>query len=132
MVIGLHRLGCCVLAASAVGACASSPAEQWEVHHVGRVESVRVVPTNRPTGHRYVGLYAFGAVGGAVAGALQSFPSRINRYSLRTRNGEVVEVEWPEELPLGSCIAVLGESTDIGGLSYPFPMARVVRSAECK
>jgi hypothetical protein len=118
--------------AIALTACASSPPAQWEVHHVGRVEAVRVVQTNRPTGHKYVGLYALGAVGGAVAGALQSFPSTITRYSLRTKNNEVVEVEWPEELQVGSCIAVLGESNDAGGLSYPFPMGRVVPSSECR
>lgn len=60
------------------------------------------------------------------------FPSQVHRYGVRTRNNELVEVEWPEVLPIGSCVAVLGARDDMGGLSYPFPMGRVTPSAECR
>ena len=114
-----------------LGACATSQS-QWEVHHVGRVEARRTVSTIPPPSGKYAGLYAFGAVGGIVAAALQSQPDKIERYSIRTKNNEVVEVQWPEALEIGQCVAVVGEVSDIGGLSYPFPTGRIVGSSDCK
>ena len=115
-----------------VSACTTTSQSDWETHHVGRVESVRTVSTIPPPQGRYAGLYAFGALGGVLAAALQDRPDKISRYSIRTGNGEVVEVEWPEQLGVGQCIAVVGERNDPGGLSYPFPMGRVISSSDCK
>ena len=126
--IRLFLIASCVF----VGACANTSQSNWESHHIGRVEAARVVSTNPPPAGRYAGFYAFGAVGGVVAAALQNHPARMARYSIRTKNNEVVEVEWPEQLEIGRCVAVLGERNDPGGLSYPFPMGRIVASSECK
>ena len=113
---------------AALYACAS-PQSRWEVHRVGQVETRRVVSV--PSSDEAAWLYAFGAAGGLLA-ANQRGPRKIYRYGIRTSNNEVVEIEWPEDLQTGICVAVLGEANDIGGLTYPFPMGKVITSTACK
>lgn len=125
----LRRLlvvGCVV-----VSACTTTSQSEWKSHHIGRVESVRVVSTIPSSSGRYAGLYAFGAFGGVAAAALQDRSSKISRYSVRTGDSQVVEVEWPEQLEIGQCVAVMGERDDPGGLSYPYPMGKVISSSDC-
>jgi hypothetical protein len=120
-----------IVASSALAiGCASGPPPkvEWEIHHYGRIETKTAVTFEAvPAERRYL-MFA-----GPIPIVGLASPSQIKgfRYRVRTPNSELVDIEEPSSLEIGACVEILGTRSDVGGLSYPFPLGRLAASSRC-